>query len=111
AKQSGCAERVAGRIYLDARADPNSDGVLEVRKALEITALATDSNDEGHPELVRFTLAAAVVRDMNQDGIPEYRASLDGTFEALDDNSNGIFEKATLTIRAEALIDRKKDGL
>src|SRR2546430_16896053 len=105
ANSNGFAERVEGRIYLYARADPNSDGILEVRKALEITALATDSNDDGYPELVRLTLTAAVVRDIDQDGTPEDPANLQRTFEAPDDDSNGVFEKATLTLRAEPAID------
>src|SRR5207302_9583514 len=103
-------DRVYGRVDLYGRADPNSDGILEVRKAFEVTALATDANDDGHPEIGRITLTGAVVRDMNQDGIAEYRASLDGSLEALDDNSNGIFEKATLTSRADAFVDANGDG-
>ncbi len=91
------------RIYLYGWSDPSGTGVLEYRKALELTGLATDANGDGHPEFAQLAIHAAALRNMS-DGQPNMNATLDGTFAAYDNDSNGIAEKATLHMQAEALV-------
>ncbi len=91
------------RFYLYGRADPSRTGVLEYRKALELTGLATDANGDGNPEYAQLTIHAAALRDVSDD-TPKVNATLDGTFAAYDNDSNGIAEKATLHLQAEALV-------
>ncbi len=91
------------RIYLYAWADPQADGVLAYRKALELTGAAADANGDGHPESVVFTIHAAAYRNVSGDE-PHVNATLDGTFAAYDNDSNGIVEDASLHLVAEALV-------
>ena len=91
------------RIYLYGWADPTGTGVLEYRKALELTGIATDANGDGHPESAQLTIHAAALRNVS-DGKPNVNATLDGAFSAYDNDSNGIVEKATLHLQAEALV-------
>jgi hypothetical protein len=95
--------RAAFRVCLYGWADPSGTGVLEYRKALELTGLATDANGDGHPELAQLTIHAAALRNVS-DGKPNVNATLDGAFRAYDNDSNGIVEKATLHLQAEALV-------
>jgi len=91
------------RIYLYAWAAPSGTGVLEYRKALELTGLATDANGDGHPEFVGLNIHAAALRNVTGEE-PKVNATLDGSFAAYDNVSNGIIEKATLHLQAEALV-------
>jgi hypothetical protein len=91
------------RIYLYGWADPSGTGVIEYRKALELTGAATDANGDGHPEFVQLTIHAAALRNVS-DGQPQVNATLDGTYTAYDNDSNGIVERAMLHLQAEALV-------
>ncbi len=93
------------RIYLYGWADPQGTGVLEYRKALELTGTAIDANGDGHPESVTLSLHSAVYRNVSEAGVPLINATLDGAFAAYDNDSNGIFEKATLHLQAEAVVE------
>lgn len=93
------------RIYLYGWADPRGTGVLQYRKALELTGIARDANGDGHPEFVGLTVHAAAYRNLSDAGVPMVNATLDGTFAAYDNDSNGMFEKATLHLQAEALVE------
>ena len=91
------------RIYLYGWADPSGTGVIEYRKALELTGQATDANGDGHPEFVQLSVHAAALRNVSGEQ-PQVNATLDGAFTAYDNDSNGIVEKATLHLQAEALV-------
>jgi hypothetical protein len=91
------------RLYLYGWADPTGTGVIEYRKALEVTGHATDSNGDGHPELVQLGIHAAALRNVSNEQ-PQVNATLDGTYTAYDNDSDGIVEKATLHLQAEALV-------
>ena len=93
------------RIYLYAWADPQGTGVLEYRKALELTGAATDANGDGRPESVLLSLHAAAYRNVSDGGVPMVNASLEGVFAAYDNDSNGIFERATLHLQDEAIVE------
>ncbi len=92
------------RVYLYGWADPQGNGVLAYRKALELTGAALDANGDGHPESVTLTIHAATYRNVSADAAPVVNATLDGVFHAYDNDSDGIVEKATLHLRAEALV-------
>ncbi len=91
------------RIYLYGWADPQGDGNLTYRTALELTGTALDANGDGHPESLTLALHAAAYRNVSGDE-PQVNATLDGAFAAYDNDSNGIVEKATLHLQAEALV-------
>ena len=91
------------RIYLYGWADPSGTGVIEYRKALELTGQANDANGDGHPEFVQLNVHAAALRNVSGER-PQVNATLDGTFTAYDNDSNGIFEKATLHLQAGAIV-------
>ncbi len=91
------------RIYLYGWADPSDTGLIEYRKALELTGSAADANGDGHPESVQLGIHAAALRNVTGEQ-PQVNATLDGTFAAYDNDSNGIFEKASLHLQAEALV-------
>lgn len=91
------------RVYLYGWADPQGNGFLAYRKALELSGVALDANGDGHPESVTLTLHAAAYRNLSGEG-PQVNATLDGVFAAYDNDSNGIAEKATLHLQAEALV-------
>lgn len=90
-------------VYLYAWADPQGNGVLEYRKALELTGLATDANGDGHPEFLQLAIHAAALRNVTGEE-PQVNATLDGVFTAYDNDSSGVFEKATLHLQAAALV-------
>lgn len=91
------------RIYRYGWADPSGTGVIEYRKALELTGQATDANGDGHPEFMQLNVHAASLRNVSREQ-PQVNATLDGTFIAYDNDSNGIAEKAILHLQAEALV-------
>ena len=91
------------RIYLCGWGDPTGTGVIEYRKALELTGQAVDGNGDGHPELVQLGIHAATLRNVSGEQ-PQVNATLDGGFTAYDNDSDGVFEKATLHLQAEALV-------
>jgi hypothetical protein len=108
---SNPASQADAWVYLYATEDPTSTGVSACRAALELHLLATDANNDGHPEFVEATVRGAVLRDANQDGMPELNASLAGSFRAYDNDSNGIFEKAVLHLQAQVTVDADSDGV